>query len=220
MCGAFSQINDPFMKSIAIDLGVDEIHCNGFSLPTSAIKMITQDDHDRYVEDAKWWLLQSAGMPDSYATFNTRNDKLFGDEYGARFFKRSRCIIPASFFIEGKGAQGNKTYHKLEGADHAIAFGGLYAENHWQGQSYYSASIITCPGNPKFKDIHPARIPLMLDHEDDDLIDDWLNPNITNTDLFHDLLNGSIPLDIVATKIKAARDITPIADSFRIQADV
>ena len=60
-----------------------------------------------------------------YATFNTRYDKLNSPRLvGYTPYRQSRCIIPASGFVEG--LEGTKSYYLLEAANEAIAFGGLY----------------------------------------------------------------------------------------------
>ena len=85
---------------------------------------------ERRVSQAIWWLFldRKTLKPDyRYASFNSRSDKLHklqGISYTP--YRESRCIIPASAFVEGLGDK--KTYHMIELEGAAIAFGGLYRE--------------------------------------------------------------------------------------------
>ncbi len=81
-------------------------------------------------------------------------------------FRTSRCIIPASGFVEGLGDK--KTYFHIRPAESAIAFGGVYREwlNKVTGELVYSASIITLPPHQKLQAIHPKSLPLMLPWQD------------------------------------------------------
>ena len=104
MCGAFEIINNPFVRSITEALGVGEVDSRGIRAPASMIQIVTEDAEDRYLEEAKWWLLlDKDGKPNyQYATFNSRYDKLYSSPLTKGAFRTSRCIIPASGIIEGQ----------------------------------------------------------------------------------------------------------------------
>ncbi|MBN4053559.1 SOS response-associated peptidase family protein [Haliea sp. AH-315-K21] len=127
------------------------------------------------LDTAIWWLLldnESLKPNYKYSSFNSRSDKLNQPRSIAyKPFRESRCIIPASAFVEGLGDK--LTYHQIELEDQAIAFGGLFKEhvNHDTGEIVYSASIITLPPLQKWANIHPKSIPLMLDFNNKNLID-------------------------------------------------
>jgi len=174
------------------------------------------------VSDAIWWLLlnHETLKPDyKYATFNSRYDKLLQKRSISYLpYRESRCIIPASAFIEGLGDK--KTYHKIELQNSAIAFGGLYKEyfNRETGEAVYSASIITLPPLlPQWKEIHPNSMPLMLDFEDEELVDKWLDPNFHEVEEFNNLLVNHVQKDMVITRVGRPSKWNPIADSFIIR---
>jgi len=217
MCGAFDTINNPFTHSITEALGVSEVETRGIRAPASMIQIVTEDENDRYLEDAKWWLLLNAdGKPNyQYATFNSRYDKLYTSSLTKDAFRTSRCIIPASGIIEGQ----DKKYHHITSERGALAMGGIYKQYEVNGETLTTASIITCPGNPKMDDIHRKSIPLMFDVEDSDLVDMWLDPSMTESETFRHLLSNKINFNLVATPTIGARNLEPRGEPLFIEAD-
>jgi putative SOS response-associated peptidase YedK len=194
-------------------------------VPTTTISIIRDAGHMRRVDDAIWWLLleptETGWKPNTrYATFNTRYDKLNSPKAAGYIpFRESRCIIPASGFVEG--LEGTKSYHLLEGADRAIAFGGLYKS--WihvrSGEVALSASIITLPPHPKFKGIHEKAFPMMLDVNDKTKTDMWLSPEQKNVEVFDELLMPNLVTQLRATPIDRPSKRNPTGESFAIAAD-
>ncbi|TDR14662.1 SOS response-associated peptidase family protein [Marinicella litoralis] len=225
MCGAFETINNPFTNSITEALGVPEVESRGIRAPASMIQIVTEDENDRYLEDAKWWLLLGAdGKPNyKYATFNSRYDKLYTSSLTKGAFRTSRCLIPASGFIEGQSvgqSDGkNKQYHHITSERGAVALAGIYKQYQVDGEVLTTASVITCPGNPKFEQIHRKSIPLMLDIDDESLVDRWLDPTMTDSESFRHLLTNKINVNLVATPTVGARDMTPRGEPVLIEAD-
>ena len=217
MCGAYNVINNPFTESITAELGVPAIQSRGIRTPASMIQIVTEDHQDRYLEDAKWWLLLGAdGKPNyQYATFNSRSDKLYSSSLTKGLFRTSRCLMPASSFIEGQ----DKKYHEITSERGALLLAGIYKTYQIAGETLTTASIITCPGNDKLENIHRKSIPLMLDADDTDLIDMWLDPSITDSEVFRPLLNDKIPFNLVATPIQGARNLEPRDEPIEIAAD-
>lgn len=184
MCGRFNVTDNLAVRKLMADLGVplhqqDNLRFSPDVAPGATISIIRTVDGERRVCDAIWWLMLDAGTlkPNyQYASFNSRSDKLHTPRSLAyKPYRESRCIIPASAFIEGLG--DGKTYHKIELQDHAIAFGGLCREwiNKDSGESQLSASIITLPPHPQWVDVHPKSMPLILP-DDTTVIDAWLDP--------------------------------------------
>ena len=217
MCGAFDTINNPFTNSITEALGVPEIETRGIRPPASMIQIVTEDENDRYLEDAKWWLLLgNDGKPNyKYSTFNSRYHKLYTSPLTKGAFQTSRCIIPASGIIEGQ----DKEYHYITSERGALAMGGIYKQYEVDGEVLTTASIITCPGNPKMDDIHRKSIPLMFDVDDTELVDMWLDPNMTDSESFRHLLTNKINFNLVATPTVGARDLGPRGEDIYIEAD-
>jgi putative SOS response-associated peptidase YedK len=225
MCGRMNVNNDSYMQDLIATIGLpgNNINISQDVAPGSNISIIHQTQSVRVISDATWWLLldNKTLKPNyRYASFNSRYDKL-NTSHSASYkpYRQSRCIIPASGFVEGLGDK--KTYFQIEPVERAIAFGGLYKEwlNDQTGELVYSASIITLPPHPKLKHIHPISTPLMLPYDDQQLIDMWLDPDFKQVDAFQDILK---PI------LHAAQRVTPIdrpskrfatGDSFIIEAD-
>ena len=218
MCGAYNVINNPFTDSITETLDVPPVETRGIRAPASMIQIVTEDREGRYLEEAKWWLLLgNDGKPNyKYATFNSRYDKLYTSPLTKGLFQTSRCLIPASSFIEGQ----DKKYHEITSERGALLLAGIYKTYQIAGETITTASIITCPGNAKLASIHRKSIPLMLDVDDSDLIDRWLDPNITNSDVFKPLLTDKIPFNLVATPIQGARDLAPRDEPVYIEQSI
>tara|TARA_B110000858_G_scaffold193768_1_gene246949 strand:+ start:48841 stop:49497 length:657 start_codon:yes stop_codon:yes gene_type:complete len=184
--------------------------------PGSLISFI----HKESLDTAIWWLLleHDTHKPNyKYASFNSRSDKLNQSRSaGFKPFRESRCIIPASGFVEGLGDK--KTYHKIELEDQAIAFGGLFKEhiNKDSGEIIYSASIITLPPVQKWVNIHPKSIPLMLDYKNQELIDKWLDPDFKNVKEFNDIMEPAIHQTQRVTPIDKPSKWNPIGESYLI----
>ena len=217
MCGAYNVINDPFTHAVTEALGVPEVETRGIRVPASMIQIVTEDTNDRYLEDAKWWLLLGKdGKPNyQYATFNSRWDKLYTSPLTKNLFRTSRCIMPASGVIEGQ----DKQYHHITSERGALALGGIYKQYEVDGETLTTASVITCTGNPKLEHIHRKSVPLMLDWEDQNLIDMWLDPTLTDSEALRHLLTPKINMNLIATPIAGARDLTPRADQIEVTAD-
>lgn len=170
--------------------------------PGARISIVVERAGERLVRPAIWWLyLQQtdAGLKPhkDYFSVNTNHAKL--DQ--KREYKTSRCIIPATSFVE---SQDGKHPHELEPSDgSAIAFGGLWKE--WldkvTGEVAWSASIITLPGHPALAGIHRKSTPLWLP---EDAYDSWLSDAVTDTTIFNDLLLPALRTDLTATPIDKA----------------
>ena len=224
MCGRFNLIDSPEIQWLCKALGISLLpkHENRDIAPGSTIAIVHNVSGARQVSDAIWWLLlnhETLKPNYKYATFNSRYDKLLQKRSISYLpYRESRCIIPASAFIEGLGDK--KTYHKIELQKSAIAFGGLYKEyfNRETGEIVYSASIITLPPLvPQWNEIHPNSMPLMLDFEDEELADKWLDPNFHEVEEFKSLLVNHVQKDMVITRVGRPSKWNPIADSFIIR---
>ncbi|WP_163836731.1 SOS response-associated peptidase family protein [Spartinivicinus ruber] len=194
-------------------------------VPTNTVSIITHQDGYK-VNEAIWWLLLEEAETHfkanaKYATFNSKSSRLITSPVTKKAFKQSRCIIPATHFVEGDGPQGNRYYHLLKSASGMIGFGGLYRE--WThsktGEHCYSASIITLPGHPKLKSIHKNSLPLMLPLDQPEIAHDWLNPTIRDPQYFESLLQPRLHESLQAQPIERPGHPTPNGDQFSIKAD-
>lgn len=225
MCGRFNLIDSPEIQWLCESLGISlhGRHSSRDIAPGSTIAIVHELDGERRVSEAIWWLLldhESLKPNYKYASFNSRSDKL-NNKRGIAYkpFRESRCIIPASAFVEGLGDK--KTYHMIELEDSAIAFGGLYKEhlNQDTGEIVYSASIITLPPlTPQWDEIHPKSMPLMLDFENTELIAKWLDPDFISVEEFEPLLEPKVIKPMKVTRIGKPSKWDPQEESFMIVA--
>jgi putative SOS response-associated peptidase YedK len=190
--------------------------------PGSTISIIREKDGRRTVEDAKWWLLLMLPdlKPAKLACFNSRYDKLNVPKSLAYLpYRKSRCLIPASAFIETAGDKGSKTAHMIEEPGRLITFGGLYKTwlNRETGELINSASIITLPPVPGWENIHPKSMPMLLDYTNKGLIDKWLDPDFDKVEEFEPLLESKIIRTQRVTPIGKVSQWNAIGDSFEIQ---
>ncbi|GJL65378.1 MAG: putative SOS response-associated peptidase YoqW [Nitrospirales bacterium] len=223
MCGRFNLIDSPEVQWLCESLGIDlgQLTKRRDTAPGDRISIVHDHYGERTVSEAIWWLmLDSKTLKPNYkyASFNSRSDRLNESRSLAyRPFRSSRCIIPASAFVEGLGDK--KTYHKIELEDSAIAFGGIFKEyiSKETGERQLAASIITLPPLiPEFRKIHPKSMPLMLPFEDEELISRWLNPEFDNVQEFDSLLTERLESSLRVTRIDRPSKWNPIEDSFMI----
>ena len=222
MCGAYNVINSPFTDKLANQLGIDEpIETRGIRVPASSIQIINESSEGtRQLVDAKWWLLLKnidgeLKADYKWKTFNSKSARLRESRLTKKPYRESRCIIPATGFIEGQ----DKKYHYLQPEGQAIAFGGLFKEWYVNDEVHYSASIITLGGNPKLEDIHQKSLPLMLPLDQPDTLNAWLDRSFTEIDAFNDLLEPTLRTTVEVTKLHGARDLRPAEPPFIIDAD-
>ena len=224
MCGRFQILKNKKSRKLLDKLDVDEaeILFSRDKAPGSRISIIQREKDRNIVTQAIWWLLidPETGKPNyKYASFNSRSDKLDSPRAIAyEPFRESRCIIPATAFIEGKGDK--KTYHKIELENEAIAFGGLHRETIHKvtGEIIHSASIITLSPLPEWENIHPKSMPLMLPMQDANLINQWLAPSFHQVEAFRDLLAPALRVNQILTPIEKPSLWNEKGDSFTLKA--
>ncbi len=225
MCGRMNVTDDPFVRRLTEALGIKGIVPKPAKdiAPAAKISIIREVDGKRYLHDALWWLCldRNSLKPDyRYASFNSRSDKLNKQGSLAYIpFRESRCIIPASGFVEGLGDK--KHYFHLTPDSSAIAFGGLYKEwlNRETGELQYSASIITLPAHPKLANIHPKSTPLMLDYENEALIASWLSERDNPPESLQFLLTPKLPHSLTVTPVDKPSTRRACGEPFHIEAD-
>lgn len=234
MCGRFNVIDSPEVRILLEVLGVrifaalsknTGMRFTPDAAPGSTISIVRQSGTERLISDAIWWLmLDPATLKPNYkyASFNSRSDKLYSPRAIAyKPYRASRCIIPASAFIEGYG--DGKTYHKLRPQNQALAFGGIYREwvNHETGEIALSASMITLlppTNNTQWMAIHPKSMPLMLS-PDKPTLDAWLDPDNNDVRQFDELLEPRLTQPLVATPIGKVSKWNEIGPDQAVEAD-
>lgn len=226
MCGRFNVTDDPYMHALLDSLGVDlgqlPTRVSNDIAPTATVSIVVSNGKETVLRDACWWLLMHhedgrIRPLTKYASFNTRSDKLnVKGSAGYDAFRQTRCIIPASGFVETQ--QGNA--YAMDPVGSAIAFGGLFRR--WidgtTGEEILSCSIITLPPHPKISPYHAKSIPLILPPELD-IQRKWLESPAANVGELEALLSPQLPLPLKVTPIEKASKRNPIGESVLLAAD-
>lgn len=219
MCTNYYLVKSKATTKLASRLGVKQRDLRfGDFKPASSISIVIKEDGQHRIVKATWWLYleqtdEGLKPHKKYFSVNSNHEKLpKRPEY-----KKSRCIVPATGFVE---SQDGKNPHMLEPSDgSAIAFGGLFKR--WKDkvtdEIRYSAAIITLKGHSALKDIHRKSTPLWLP---DEAYDDWLDRELTDTTPFVHLLKPTIHMGFVATPIDKTMSKNPIGESFNIPGDI
>src|SRR5690606_33782273 len=163
MCGRYNLVDSPDVQALMAAVGMplyphQQLRFAPDIAPGARISIIRHFEGAPIVSDATWWLMldPATSKPNyKYSSFNSRSDKLHTPRAIAYHpYRQSRCIIPATAFIEGLG--DGTTYHKIELQGKAIAFGGIYKEyvDQATGEVIRGASIITLPPLAEWNEIH------------------------------------------------------------------
>jgi len=214
MCGFLGNMHEsPLATALMAVLGLASqqarLRANPGTGPAAMLDIIRTGAAGVEVAQARWWLLQektAAGFrPSRYTSFNTRCDKLnLPRSAGYRAFRESRCIVPATFIIEGEGAKGARRYHRIEPCHRAFALGGLYRQ--WchpdTGTTVTSCSIITLAPHPQWQGIHSKSTPLFLPAQNRTLIQQWLDPAFDRVEAFDGLMVPAFHDQLICTPIE------------------
>lgn len=227
MCGRLNVIDCPEVIDLCGQLGIKlhdqamPLRTNRFIRATNKISIVIEQNGQRRLQDAIWWLLLEQAdhgfKPSQYTSFNTRYDKLnVKGSAGYSAFRTQRCIIPAAGFGETKVVNGKNQYTDFIG-QRGLAFGGLYRTwlNKETGELTYSCSVITLPPHPKLMPYHSKASPLMLTQ---DVFGLWLSQD-QDVSLFDNLLVPNIPVQLKALPIDKPSTFNQITEPTEIVAD-
>jgi putative SOS response-associated peptidase YedK len=234
MCGRLNVTDNPLLIELLEQLGIQlfsaapaqmqldlPIRTGRFIRATNLVSIVLQQDGQRRLQDAVWWLLleptEQGFKPGPYTSFNTRSDKLHvRGSAGFQPFRQQRCIIPASGFGETETLQGVNRYTDFMGK-RALAFAGLYRTwlNKSTGELTYSCSIITLAPHPKLMPYHSKAMPMMLPSS---AFDAWLDPH-SSINEFDCLLQPKIYTGLRAIAINKPSLYQPIAEAVEIEPD-
>ncbi|MDT0604170.1 SOS response-associated peptidase family protein [Thalassotalea castellviae] len=212
MCGRFNATFDSGVKKLYTRLNINKVIDKPidkrFVKAADVVSIVRSRNESRVVENAIWWLLleqsDNGFKPSKYTSFNTRYDKLNTPRSaGYHAFRHSRCIFAVKGFGETEFKNKKPVhYYDMHAESGGLLLGGLCRD--WlhphTGEVKTSCSIITLPAHDKLKHIHSKAMPLILPQEDN-LVNDWLNTEITNVESFHDLLIPRIPQNLLAQPI-------------------
>jgi putative SOS response-associated peptidase YedK len=184
MCGRFALNENPAILRDYFQLNDDfEFQSSWNIAPSFPVCVITADDEGgRNLRKMRWGLIPSWVKGDSMGSIlnNARGETLAEKPSFRSAFKYRRCIIPASGFYEWKTLNRIKHpwYINLKSRE-PLPFAGLWET--WQspeGDKVESCCIITTTANSIMDPIHD-RMPVILNPGQ---WDDWLSPNIRQTD--------------------------------------
>lgn len=196
MCGRYNIIDDPAIRDLLAFLGIREhLHTAYNIAPTEMVPVIRQGSEGPELCRMRWWLVPAwVKEPGTqYSMFNARAEGLAESRAFRHPFKRQRCILPASSFIEWCTDDGKQPYD-IRMQEGALAFAGLW--DYWGegAERIYSCAMITTEATPAFRHIH-SRMPVMLERG---MLQQWLNPEVEGRSLMACLMPGLLgPLQVV-----------------------
>ncbi|MDF3127386.1 SOS response-associated peptidase family protein [Rheinheimera sp. 1928-s] len=227
MCGRLNVIDCPEVIDLCGQLGINlqdqamPLRTSRFIRATNKISIVVEQNGQRRLQDAIWWLLleqaEHGYKPSQYTSFNTRYDKLnVKGSAGYAAFRTQRCIIPAAGFGETEVVNGKNQYTDFIGKS-GLALGGLYRTwlNKETGELTYSCSVITLPPHPKLIPYHSKASPLMLSPN---VFDSWLTIDRC-IDKFENFLVPNLPVDLNAIRIDKPSIFDEISEPVFIKSD-
>lgn len=193
MCGRFvsKAKKEEIEKEFKVEIGNGDLIVPRYNIaPTQEIAAITEIENAREISLFKWGLIPKWAKDDSIGNklINARAETLREKPSFRDAFRSRRCIIPASGFYEwqktSKGAKQPYYFYLKE--KEIFGFAGLWEEwlNKETGELTESCTIITTEANDILKPVHD-RMPVILKTKD---YEEWLNPEIKNTDELQNLL--------------------------------
>ncbi|MBE9397141.1 SOS response-associated peptidase [Pontibacterium sp. N1Y112] len=186
MCGRYNIIDDPYTRALLEILDIHGHLETRYNIaPTERVPVIRQGQAGNELSSMRWWLVPSWVKEPStrYSMFNARAEGLVESRAFRHSFKRQRCILPASSFIEWHTEDGKQPY-EIRAETGALAFAGLWECWGTGAEQIYSCAMITTDAVSEFRDIH-TRMPVMLAP---DMFQQWLEPAIDGKALMPFLL--------------------------------
>ena len=164
MCGRFNVIDNPGLRQLLQDLGIDLKLPQGVNLaPTETIGLLRDGDSGRELQGARWWLTPSwaPAVDQKYAMFNARAETLASSRAFRHPFKSQRGIVPMSSFIEWRPEEGVKQPWLISNEQQAFAAAALW--DIWEGgeASLLSCTLVTTAAAERFEPWH-KRMPVLL----------------------------------------------------------
>ncbi len=224
MCGRYNVIDDPFLRELMRDLGIDAVLPTMVNIaPTETVPVVIESERGRELRYMRWWLTPSwSDGPDTkYSMFNARSESIATSRAFRGPFRRRRAIVPASSFIEWQTDRHGKTPWLIVPEAGAFAFAAVW--DHWERDEIIveSCAIITTSAAPGFEGIH-QRQPVMLELND---FSSWLDPQrqIDNPEhYFRPRLPATVRVAPLDKAVNNARHkdlalLTPEAEGMRIK---
>jgi putative SOS response-associated peptidase YedK len=164
MCGRFNVIDNPGLRELLQDLGIDLQLPPAINVaPTEQVSLIRGNAGEAELLSARWWLTPSWAkqVDQKFSMFNARSESLASKAAFKKPFRSQRGIVPASSFIEWRLEDGVKQPYDISTQSGAMALAALW--DVWQGEdsSLLSCTLVTTAAAPEFSPWH-SRMPVML----------------------------------------------------------
>ena len=157
MCGRFNVIDNPGLRQLLQDLGVDLKLPTAVNLaPTEPVYLVRESGGQRDAEPARWWLTPSwaKAVDQKYAMFNARSETLGSSRAFRHPFSCQRGIVPMSSFIEWRQQRAVKQPWLITSDQEALAVAALW--DVWGGgdEPLLSCTLVTTAAAPAFEPWH------------------------------------------------------------------
>lgn len=211
MCGRFNVIDNPGLRQLLQDLGIDLQLPPAVNLaPTEPVLLVRETGGTREGGSARWWLTPSwaSAVDQKYSMFNARSETLDSSRAFRHPFRSQRGIVPMSSFIEWRQEGLVKQPWLITSEDDALAVAALW--DIWEGgaEPLLSCTLVTTAAAPAFEPWH-RRMPLVLGRDE---YDRWLDCSHTidpADPLFRPVLKLPLRLQALPRAIGNARNKDP-----------
>jgi len=166
MCGRYNVIDNPGLRQLLRDLGVDAgpVQPAGVNLaPTESVPLLRDVAGVRALAPARWWLTPSwaPAVDQKYAMFNARGESLASSRAFRHPFRCQRGILPMSSFIEWRSEDGGRRPWLVSAAEGALAVAALWDVWERGDTPVLSCTLVTTAAAVPFQPWH-RRMPVIL----------------------------------------------------------
>lgn len=219
MCGRYAFYEFQELSERLTNVEIDADFLQRFrptwnAAPSQRLPVIVEDDGTPVVRTMSWGLIPKwtkPGEKPKVAPINARAETLTEKPMFRSLIRNRRCVVPANGFYEWQRREAGKQPFFIEPEDGSLMlFAGLYDEAPTKdGDPLASYAIITTEANDRMSTLHD-RMPVILDPDD---VDDWLDPEQTETGPLERLLrpadDESIALHPVSKDVNSVRHDGP-----------
>jgi len=156
--------------------------------PTQISPVLRMVEGERRFDEMHWQLIPrwEPAFKTKLSTINAKSETVFESRLYRGLVTRQRCIVPLSGFFEWKKDGAKKRPFKIYLQDRAVmSVAGVWDTWHAGGpDERRSFTIMTTAANEFMRAIHD-RMPVILGSKN---IDDWLDPEIHETEALQKLL--------------------------------
>ena len=222
MCGRFNVIDDPELRKLLADLGVNlRLPTRTNVAPTEPVALVrTAESGGNELAEVRWWLTPrwAKEVSQKYAMFNARSETLATSRAFAEPFHRRRGIVPMSAFIEWRSEEGGKQPYVIAPEGEALAVAAVWDRWEWGDEPVESCALVTTAAAPEFLQVH-NRMPLLLRADERQRLLDVSSPLEEDDPLFTPMLKMPLRVRPVSRDINSARNkdvalMAPAGDGF------